>query len=70
MDTSEDEFHFLLHCPKHILARNLMFSKIEIVEITLYSETDKFNFLFCNPTIVKSTAQFIITAFDNRVLDG
>ena len=69
MGTTEDEVHFLLHCPRHCLFRNLLFSKIENDNFFDLADIEKLKFLLNHPDIVKTTAQFIVNAFNNRVVD-
>ena len=57
MDVPEDETHFLLFCTKHSLQRNNL------------NSIEKLKFLLNNPSIVKQTAQFIVNAYNNRVID-
>ena len=65
----ETEAHFLLECPKHLIQRRALFSKIVCFdEFNSMDEIDKLKYLLNNSDIVKSTAQFIIAAFDNRLV--
>ena len=69
MGETEDEAHFLLHCPKHSLLRNQLYSKIPNYQFSNLVDTDKLKFLLNHPDIVKQTAQFIVNGFNNRVVD-
>ena len=69
MGLPEDETHFLLHCTKHSLQRNDLFSNIENEEFQNFNAIEKLKFLLNHPSIVKQTAQFIVNAYNNRVID-
>ena len=66
---TEDEVHFLLHCPKHSLIRAIFLPKVTLENFGLLNDNEKLIFILNDPSIVKQTAQFIIEAFDNRVLE-
>ena len=65
----EDEVHFLLKCPRHVLFRNQLFACINNDDFLNYQDLEKLKFLLNNPDIVKSTAKFIVNAFNNRTAD-
>ena len=65
----EDEAHFVLQCPRHVLLRNQLFACIKDDDFLNYQDLDKLKFLLNNPDIAKPTAQFIVKAFNNRTID-
>ena len=69
MGVPEDETHFLLFCTKHSLQRNNLFSNIVNENFQNLNSIEKLKFLLNNPSIVKQTAQFIVNAYNNRVID-
>ena len=69
LGTTEDEAHFILHCPRHTLLRNDLLTNLSLEDFTNLNENEKLKFLLNDPTIVKQTAQFIVNAFDNREAD-
>ena len=66
---TEDESHFLLDCPKHTLLRTELYSNIENEDFPDFTENEKLKFLLNDPSIVKQTAQFVASAYDNRDVD-
>ena len=62
----ENESHFLLSCKAYTGLRNALLNQIEDSDFPLWDDPKKLRYLTCDPTIVKSTAQFIISAFDIR----
>ena len=69
LGATEDESHFILHCPRHTLLRNNLLSNVSLEEFTNLNEYEKLKFLLNDPSIVKQSAQFIVNAFDNRAVD-
>ena len=65
----ESEIHFLLHCPKHSLIRANFLSKLCTENFETFSDIEKIQLILNDPSIVKQTAQYIIDAFDNRVME-
>ena len=65
----ETEIHFLLYCPKHCLIRAKFFSKITSEDFETLSDIEKVTFILGGPGIAKQSAQFIIDAFDNRIVE-
>ena len=65
MITVEDEVHFLLHCPRHSLLRNQLLSGIQNPQYFDLIDIEKLKFLLNHPDIVKQTAQFVVSSFDN-----
>ena len=68
-NVTESETHFLLHCPKHSLIRANFLSKISAEDFETLSDVEKIKFILNDPSIVKQSAQYIIAAFDNRVME-
>ena len=66
---TESEEHFLLKCPKHNFSRAKLFLEIKSEGFSNLLGKEKMKFLLNDPEMVKSTAQFIIEAFDNRTSD-
>ena len=62
----ENEHHYLLHCSLYNRLRGELFSKVHDVEVLTWDDDQKFKYLTCNPQIVKSTAQFLISAHNLR----
>ena len=62
----ENEQHFLMTCSAYNRIRNDLFSKVEADDFLTWDSTKQFQYLTCDSSIVKSTAQFIINAFDFR----
>ena len=58
-----------MQCPRHSQLRATLFSKITDEEFPNMADSEKFKFLVNNPAIAKTTSQFIIDAFDNRLTD-
>ena len=69
LNVPENEIHFLLHCPKHVHIRQLFSQKIILEDFFNLNDVDKLKYLVNHPEIVKSTTQFIINCFDNRVIE-
>ena len=69
LSSPECELHFLVQCPRHSQLRANLFSKITDEEFPNMADNEKFKFLVNNPAIAKTTSQFIIDAFDNRLTD-
>ena len=65
----ESEIHFLLQCPKHSLIRANFLSKLSIENFETLSDIEKIKLILNDPSMVKQTAQYIINAFDNRVIE-
>ena len=63
----EDEVHFTLECPRNQILREKLLSFTNESFHSLDS-TDKLRYLLNNSEIVKQTSQFIIDAFDNRLI--
>ena len=68
LDVVEDESHFLLSCPSSTFLRDNLFSNITNESFDSLTCIDKIKYLLNSPDIVKHTANFIIHAFDNRLI--
>ena len=68
LEVVENEAHFLLECPKHNFLRDQLIGQINNEGFSLLNDTKKLKFLMNNSDIVKQTSQFIINAFDNRLI--
>ena len=66
----EDETHFLLYCPRHVILRGTFFEKITLPGFSTLTDIEKMKYLVNHSDIVKSTAQFILDCFDNRTMDA
>ena len=62
----ENEYHFLLHCSLYKRLRSDLYNKVHDAEFLTWDDDNKFKYLTCNPQIVKSTAQFLISAHNLR----
>ena len=69
LNVPEDEKHFLLHCPKHSIIRRPFLEKIDLADFSTLNDIEKLRYLVNSPDIVKSTAQFILDCYDNRVIE-
>ena len=65
-NTVEDETHFLLYCPKFSTLRERLFSFVEDPNFENMGNQDKMKFLTNDSSMVKTTAQYLIDAFDLR----
>jgi hypothetical protein len=68
LDSVETEAHFILECPRHSFQREHLFSQIRNEAFPLFSDSEKLIFLLNNSDTVKQTSQYIIDAFDNRLI--
>ena len=68
LEVVENEAHFLLECPKHNFLRDQLIGQINNEGFSLLNDSEKLKLLMNNSDIVKQTSQFIINAFDNRLI--
>ena len=62
----EDEFHFLNNCCQYEQLRNVMFSSIDVLGFSDFSDREKFIYLLTARPAVKPVSQFIINALEKR----
>ena len=65
-NTVEDEKHFLLYCPKFNTLRETLIARVADPNFDNLGDLEKFKILTSDPDIVKTTAQFLIDAFNLR----
>ena len=58
--------NFLLYCPKFSTLRKMLFSFVEDPNFENMGNQDKMKFLTNDSSMVKTTAQYLIDAFDLR----
>ena len=63
----EDEAHFTLECPRNSILREKLLSHTN-ESFKYLNPTEKLKYLLNNSEIVKQTSQFVIDAFDNRLI--
>ena len=65
-NTVEDETHFLLYCSKFDTLRETLISKVLDPSFETMESKQKIKYLTSDSSMVKTTAQYIIDAFDIR----
>ena len=63
----EDEAHFTLERPRNSILREKLLSHTN-ESFQYLNPTEKLKYLLNNSEIVKQTSQFVIDAFDNRLI--
>ena len=67
LGVAEDEIHFTLVCPRYTLLREKLLSNTN-ESFQSFNSIEKLKYLLNCSDIVKQTSQFIIDAFDSRII--
>ena len=70
-ETVEDEYHFILHCPRHSKLRNNLFATINSISTHFKSMNNPNKFIWLmncrNKIILNNLSKYIRDAYNNRI---
>lgn len=64
----ENEKYFMISCKQYVNLRFKMYNKITIPGFLQFTDKDKFLYVLRTPAIAKFVGQFIVDAFDARLI--